>query len=104
VLSGLAAILLPGVRSAMANPPATPWFRGDANCDSEINSIDAALVLQLDADLLDSVPFAFGADANEDGNIDSADAMLILQYHAGLVTGRKPDLCVTVGPLRHGFQ
>jgi hypothetical protein len=85
VLSGLAAILPPGVRSAMANPPATPWFRGDANCDSEISSIDAALVLQLDTDLLDSVPFAFGADANEDGNIDSADAMLILQFLTGLI-------------------
>jgi alpha-tubulin suppressor-like RCC1 family protein len=69
-------------------PTATPTpaaAAGDANCDRSINSIDAALVLQLVADLLQSLPCASAADANDDGDIDAVDAALILQYGAGLL-------------------
>ena len=57
---------------------------GDASCDGEVNSLDAALVLQFGAGLISSVPCAQDADVNRSGNIDSLDAALILQCGAGL--------------------
>lgn len=33
------------------------WFSGDANCDGRIDSIDALVVLQFDAGLLDKLVF-----------------------------------------------
>ncbi len=69
-------------------PTATPTplvEEGDANCDSSVNSIDAALVLQRVAGLLATLPCPAGADANDDGQVNSIDAALILQYVAGLL-------------------
>ena len=68
-----------------ATPPAAPMDAGDANCDSSINGTDAALVLQLDAGLIDSVACPESADVNSDGVIDGLDAALILQMDAGLL-------------------
>ena len=50
---------------------------GDANCDGSVNSIDALLVLQLHAGLIDGV--CGDVDVNGDGVANSLDAMLILQ-------------------------
>ena len=73
-------------RTQTPTPPPTPFDRaGDANCDGSINSIDAALVLQLTAGLLDALPCTGNADANGDGDLTSVDAALILQYSAGLL-------------------
>ena len=58
---------------------------GDVNCDGAVDSIDAALVLQYEAALLDALSCANGADVNEDGAIDSRDAMLILRFVARLI-------------------
>ena len=58
---------------------------GDANCDGGVNSIDAALVLQLDAGLLGALGCELNADVNNDGNINAIDAALILQFTAGLL-------------------
>ena len=67
-------------------PTLTPFDRaGDANCDGSINSIDAALVLQLTAGILTQMPCAGDPDANGDGDVTSIDAALILQYSAGLI-------------------
>ena len=55
------------------------------NCDSSVNAIDAALVLQLNAGLLASLPCQLNADTNVSGHVDSIDAALILQFVAGLV-------------------
>jgi hypothetical protein len=68
-------------------PPPTPpgCETGDANMDGSVTSIDAALVLQFDAGLLNSLACPMGADVNGDGNVNSLDAALILQFVAGLL-------------------
>ncbi len=63
-------------------PP--PAILGDANCDLDVNSLDALLVLQYNAALISSIPCQGDADYNVDGVIDAVDAALILQYEAGL--------------------
>jgi subtilisin family serine protease len=59
---------------------------GDVNCDSRVNSIDAALVLQYGAGLVASLPCLQNADVNHDGSVNAIDASLILQYVAGLLS------------------
>ncbi len=61
-----------------ATPP------GDANCDGTVNSMDAALVLQFDAALIQSLPCERPGDVYGDGEIDARDAAVILQIEAGL--------------------
>jgi hypothetical protein len=60
---------------------------GDADCSGTITSIDAALVLQFDAGLIDILTFTclLVADVNEDGTTNALDATLILQFAAGLI-------------------
>ena len=55
----------------------------DVNCDSQVNSVDAALILQLDARLVSSLRCGVLADASRDGTINSIDAALILQLIGG---------------------
>ncbi len=64
---------------------------GDADCDSTVNSIDANVVLQSSARLIDSAPCESAADANRDGAVRSTDATLILQYTAGLLGQLPPE-------------
>lgn len=59
---------------------------GDVNCDKAINSIDAALVLQVDAGLPIMLSMCYwSADLSHDGNINAIDAAIILQIDAGLI-------------------
>ena len=70
---------------------------GDANCDTTVNSVDASVILQLEAGLLwpnrysppfdpaPILPCPFNADVRGGGDITSVDAALILQYSAGLL-------------------
>jgi hypothetical protein len=60
-------------------------LEGDANCDGGVTAVDAALVLQYDAGLIDSLPCEDNADVNNDGVINAIDAALILQLVAGLL-------------------
>ena len=66
---------------------------GDANCDGFADSLDAALVLQLEAGL--DVFLAGFPDANEDGRVTSIDAALILQFDAGLLIDRYAAGCLS---------
>jgi hypothetical protein len=57
---------------------------GDISQDDEINSIDAAIVLQYVAGL--NYPDAFlKGDVNVDHIVDALDVLLILQHDAGLI-------------------
>ena len=58
---------------------------GDANCSGTVDSIDAALILQASAQLVDSVRCPLNADVNASGTIDSVDAAIVLQAVAGLL-------------------
>ncbi len=66
-------------------PPASEPDKlpGDADCNGEIESIDAVYVLQYGASLIDLVPCPDNADMNGDGAINALDAVLILQRVAG---------------------
>ena len=55
------------------------------NGDSFVNSIDATLVLQYDAGILESLQHPEVADVNADSSVNSLDAQLVLQYDAGFV-------------------
>jgi subtilisin family serine protease/glucose/arabinose dehydrogenase len=72
-------------------PTATPpQLRGDVNCDGGVTAIDAALVLQLVAGLIDTLACADAADANGDARVTAVDAALILQRVAGLIDSLPP--------------
>ena len=58
---------------------------GDTNCDGFVNAIDAVLVLQFVAAMINALPCPDGGDANGDGVIDALDAALILQFSVGLI-------------------
>jgi len=59
-----------------------PIILGDANCDRRLNSIDANVVLQFEAALVDDI--CGNAEINGDGAVNSLDAQLILQLMLGL--------------------
>jgi parallel beta-helix repeat protein len=70
-----------------ATPTATEPTKdcGDVNDDGNVNSIDAQLILQLTAALIDTLVNSASADVNASGEISSVDAALILQKEAGLI-------------------
>jgi len=58
---------------------------GDASCNNVVDAIDAALVLQRIAALVESLECGDAADVDGDGDADATDVALILQYVAGLI-------------------
>jgi plastocyanin len=63
---------------------------GDVNGSGVIDAIDAALVLQFGAELLDWLWSLERADTNVDTNVNAIDAALVLQYNAGLIDTLPP--------------
>ena len=55
------------------------------NDDGTVNAIDATLILQLSAALVDSLANEPSGDVNNNGQLDSVDAALILQRIAALI-------------------
>ena len=66
---------------------------GDADCDASLQSLDALLILQFDASLVDSIPCGDASDMNEDCVLDSLDAALILKVVASLIPEREFQPC-----------
>ncbi len=95
------------VASGTASDLPTP-LPGDADCSGVISSVDAALVLQFDAGLIDILTFTclLVADVNEDDAVNAFDATLILQFVAGLIDNFDAPAgesgirgLVTIGPM-----
>ncbi len=59
---------------------------GDVNCDGDVSSIDAALILQLTAGVVAFLFCGEFGDVDGDGNVTSVDAAIILQFTAGLLS------------------
>ena len=78
------------VLEAAPSPSPTPGRLGDVDCAGDIDSIDAALLLQHGAGLLRSLPCQENADTNADGTVNSVDAALVLQYVAGFLNRLPP--------------
>ena len=63
---------------------------GDVNCDGDVSSIDAALILQLTAGVVASLFCGDFGDVDGDGNVTSVDAAIILQFTAGPIESPPP--------------
>ncbi len=62
-----------------------PRIRGDVNCDGEVRSDDAILVLSIAIGTIEPTEYqGWAADMNDDGRIKANDAVLILRKAAGL--------------------
>ncbi len=80
--------------TATPSPTPTPTpapVLGDVDCDDSIDTIDAALLLQHGAGLLDSLDCPLNGDINGDGATNSIDASFVLQYAAGLIDQLPPE-------------
>ncbi len=63
----------------------TARFAGDVDCNRVVNAIDAQLMLQVIAGLLQTVQCPLNIDVNGDGQLSSVDPALVLQLLAGLI-------------------
>jgi len=65
---------------------------GDVNGDGHVDSVDAALILQAEAGLIDLEDLAFpnNGDVNQDDVVNSIDSQLILQFEAAQIPSLPP--------------
>jgi hypothetical protein len=78
-------------QSGGATPtPTPPGLVGDVNCDGLRTAVDAALILQLNAGLIEALTCEEHGDTNEDGDVNAVDAALVLQFVAGLIDSLPP--------------
>ncbi len=77
-------------------PTPAPALKGDVDCDGDVDSADALLVLRDEAGLSHSAECINMGDADCDGHRDSIDALFILRHVAGLPYSLPPD-CSPVG-------
>lgn len=64
----------------------TGCAKGDANCDGNIDPMDAAYVLQYYVGNIGIDQLQGDCDTSGDGNVDPMDAAYILQYYVGNIT------------------
>ena len=64
---------------------------GDADCDGAVDSIDAAVVLQFAANLLEDLSSEGAADVDHSGRVDAVDSALLLQRNAGIIRWFAPE-------------
>lgn len=64
--------------------PTSKGMSGDTDCDGEVDSVDALMVLRNTAGLPHSAKCIAAGDVDCDQDIDSVDALKILRYVAGL--------------------
>lgn len=88
LIASTAALAVLAAPAARAGAPEPTYFLGDVNCDERVDSIDAALLLQAEAALLEELSCGGNADMDGDGSTNSVDAGLVLQYTAGLILSR----------------
>jgi hypothetical protein len=82
----LDVVLSPKPTPTPTSTPTVPApLAGDVDCSGAVTAVDAALVLQLGAGLLDDLQCEAAGDVNGDGRVDAIDATLILQHVAGLL-------------------
>lgn len=67
------------------------YYLGDVNCDGRVTAVDARIILQNTAGLieLDEKEYYYG-DCNEDDRVTAVDARIVLQITAGLVEAEYP--------------
>ena len=63
----------------------SPWMPGDVNCNNSPGPVDASLILQLTAGLVETLPCEEAGDVNGDGRVDALDASLLLQFVADVI-------------------
>lgn len=63
---------------------------GDVDCNGDVTSIDAALILQFTAGVVTFLLCPESADVDGDGNTTSVDAAIILQFTARLIPSLPP--------------
>ncbi len=98
IVTGIAALLLVMLGVLAVQPwrsPAGAAPLGDASCDSQVNAVDATVILQLTAGLIPSLGCPQNADTDGDGSVGAVDATLILQFVAGLIPGLEPPATAT---------
>lgn len=85
------ALLLPwALALALAATTLQAGMMGDANCDGEVNSVDARYILVVEVGLVDALPCPGGADVDLNGVVNPIDALLILQFEAGTIDSLPP--------------
>lgn len=65
--------------------------RGDVDCNVLVDSVDASLMLQREAAIVDALGCPQQADVNLDNRTNAVDAAVTLQYTAGLVDVLPPQ-------------
>lgn len=63
---------------------ATYWLLGDVDCDGEVTSCDALIVLRYAMQIITEIDSNV-ADVNRDGVVDSIDALMILRHAMGII-------------------
>ncbi|TMB96814.1 MAG: hypothetical protein E6J42_08740 [Chloroflexi bacterium] len=80
------------------SPTPAPFYPGDVDCDTHINSVDALKVLRHVVGLpVTGNCASFNGDIDCNGMQNSVDALKLLRYVAGLSVSLPPS-CPPIGP------